>query len=64
MTANKLLKHIKIAFFVGTILNLISQFEAIIILNFGEINILKAIITFVVPFSVSIYSAATIGRQR
>lgn len=53
-------KHIKVALFVGTALNLINQFESIIHFN---IDISKAIITYCVPFLVSVYSAAKFSSK-
>lgn len=56
-------KHLIIAVVVGTLLNSINQFDILIGFDFGKINFLKIIITFIVPFSVSIYSAATINNE-
>ena len=52
-----LLRALKIAFVVGIILNLINQGELLIILAFDEINYYKFFLTFIVPFSVSMYTA-------
>jgi len=54
-----LLKAIKIALFVGIVLNLINQGEKIFILAFEDINYYKFFLTFIVPFSVSMYTAIT-----
>lgn len=54
-----LIKAIKIALIVGIILNLINQGEKIFILAFDEINYYKFFLTFIVPFSVSMYTAIT-----
>ena len=59
----KLSKHIRIALFVGIILNLINQFDPLVQLEFSKINFVKAFITFLVPFAVSVYSAATINNS-
>lgn len=56
-------RHIKIALFVGTILNFINQYENIIEMNYQKLNILHALITYCVPFLVSVYSAATFNNQ-
>ncbi len=56
-------RHIKIALFVGTILNLINQFDNITKLNFEHSNLFRALITYSVPFLVSVYSAATFNNQ-
>ncbi len=57
-----LTKHITIALIVGTILNLINQFDPLIHLQFQKIDYIKAVITYIVPFAVSVYSAATISK--
>ncbi|OIO19246.1 MAG: hypothetical protein COT22_02160 [Ignavibacteria bacterium CG08_land_8_20_14_0_20_37_9] len=54
------LQHLKIALVVGTILNFINQYGSIIQLSFSDFNYLRAALTYVVPFGVSVYSAATI----
>lgn len=54
-----LLKAIKIAFFVGIILNLINQGNAIISLEFEKLSIFKLLLTFLVPFCVSMYTAVS-----
>jgi len=58
-TKTLLLKAIKIALIVGIILNLINQGEKIFILAFEDINYYKFFLTFIVPFSVSMYTAIT-----
>jgi hypothetical protein len=58
----KLSRHIKIAMFVGTILNFINQYENIVRLEFYNLNISRALITYSVPFLVSVYSAATFNN--
>ena len=52
-----LLRAIKVAVVVGILLNLINQGEHIISLSFGSIHILKFILTFIVPYLVSTYTA-------
>ena len=59
----KLFKHIRIALFVGTILNLINQFDQITTFKFDEINYVKLVITYFVPFLVSVYAAATVNTS-
>ncbi|NCS87520.1 MAG: hypothetical protein COW71_06505 [Ignavibacteriales bacterium CG18_big_fil_WC_8_21_14_2_50_31_20] len=54
---NEIYIHLKVALFVGIILNLINQGENIINLNFDALNYFKVLLTFFVPFAVSIYSA-------
>ena len=55
--------HIVIALFVGSMLNLLNQFDAISNFNFVNLNVFKAVITYLIPFSVSVYSAATINQE-
>jgi len=54
-----LFKHLKTAIFVGAILNVINQANAVIDLEFDKLNYFKLVLTFFVPFAVSVYSAAT-----
>ncbi|MBW6480261.1 MAG: hypothetical protein K0B37_12610 [Bacteroidales bacterium] len=55
----KLFKHIKTALFVGIILNIINQQDLIWGFYWHELQISKMVMTFFVPFAVSVYSAAT-----
>lgn len=57
MKKEDLLRAIKIALVVGLILNIINQGEHLLTLSFEEINYYKFFITFLVPFSVSMYTA-------
>lgn len=50
-------RALKVAFFVGLILNIINQGEAILSLNTSGINFTKMILTFFVPFMVSEFTA-------
>lgn len=52
-------KALKIALVVGILLNIINQGDKLIILDFENINYIKFILTFFVPFSVSMYTAIT-----
>jgi hypothetical protein len=58
-----LFRHLKIALVVGTVLNLINQFNPIINLDYTQFNLIKGTITYLVPFLVSIYSAATFTNK-
>ena len=49
--------HLRTALFVGIILNLINQGDNILHFRFEVLNYFKIILTFFVPFAVSIYSA-------
>ncbi|GAB4133517.1 MAG: hypothetical protein Fur0015_06760 [Ignavibacteriales bacterium] len=51
-------RHIKTALFVGTILVIINHFDELINLDFTKFNIIKIVVTYCVPFMVSIYSSA------
>ena len=54
-----LLKSSKISIIVGTLLNLINQGEVIFSLDFENINYIKSLLTYVVPFLVSTYTAVS-----
>jgi len=46
-----------VAIIVGTALNLINQWESIIALDISSISFTKLLLTYIVPFSVTIYTA-------
>jgi len=54
--------HLRIMVVVGTLLNLINQYDFIVTFNWEGINQVKFLITYLVPFSVSVYSSATVNR--
>jgi len=49
-------KHLKTSLFVGTLLNLINQGEAILSLRWQDIVFFNLMLTFLVPFAVSVYA--------
>ena len=53
----------RVALVVGTALTLINQGDAILDLHFSTPMVVKALLTYCVPFSVAIYSALAIGRR-
>lgn len=53
-------RAIKVSLIVGTILNLINQGDAMMSLNLDSINILKLIFTYLVPYSVTTYTATAL----
>mgnify|MGYP005995709455 CR=1 FL=1 len=58
-----ILKSLKISLVVGTILNLINQGELIFALDFVNIDYIKSLLTYMVPFLVSTYTAISIKMQ-
>jgi hypothetical protein len=62
-TRGTIVTGIKVALIVGCILNLINQGELFIHAAWGEIQWPKVLLTFCVPFCVSVYSA-TVARLR
>lgn len=56
-------KAIKIAFVVGSMLNIINQGEHFIHLNFDQISYAKLVLTYFVPFFVSTYTAININMR-
>lgn len=55
-----LITGINVAIVVGVILNLINQGDAFIRFDLAHLNFTKFILTFFVPFGVSVYSSARI----
>jgi len=58
-----IIRAVKIAFIVGIILNIINQGDLIFSLRFEEINIFKALLTFIVPFCVSVFTAVSMKSK-
>lgn len=54
------LTALKVAIVVGTILNLINQWNPIIGLDFERISVFKLLLTYCVPYLVSTYSAVKV----
>ena len=52
-----MIKSSKIAIVVGTILNIINQGDVIFALDFANIDYIKSLLTYTVPFLVSTYTA-------
>lgn len=48
---------IKVTFVVGTILNLINQGDKLVQLNFEELALGKLLLTFMVPYLLSMYAS-------
>lgn len=58
-----LIKSLKIAIIVGTLLNIINQGELIFALDFLNIDYVKSLLTYTVPFLVSSYTALSIKMK-
>ena len=58
-----IIRALKLAIFVGIILNVINQGEYLIHLDFESINLFKMGLTFFVPFCVSSYTAVLIKMK-
>lgn len=53
-------RALKVSFIVGTALNLINQWGALTTIDFENINIMKLILTYLVPYSVTTYTATVL----
>ena len=58
-----MIKAVKISLIVGTLLNIINQGGYLINLDFDNINFFKIILTYLIPFFVSSYTAASIQMR-
>jgi len=56
-------RAIKISLVVGTTLNLINQGEILITGNFEELHLLKLFLTYLVPYSVTTYTATVMRLE-
>ena len=54
-----LLKAMKISLIVGTLLNIINQGVYLFNFDFQNLNLIKLILTYIIPFFVSSYTAAS-----
>jgi hypothetical protein len=57
------LRSLKVALFVGTILALINHYDAILSGTLGATGLLQILLTYAVPFSVSTFGTASHGVQ-
>ncbi|MDC0933342.1 nitrate/nitrite transporter NrtS [Arcobacteraceae bacterium] len=56
-------KSLKIALVVGTLLNIINQAEILLALDFVNIDYIKSLLTYMVPFMVSSYTAVSMKMK-
>lgn len=56
-------RALKVAFIVGSILNLINQGETVVNLDFANINVVKFFLTYAVPYSVTTYTAVALKLE-
>jgi predicted RNA-binding Zn-ribbon protein involved in translation (DUF1610 family) len=56
-------RAIKVALIVGTALNIINQGENFLMLHFEQLNILKLILTYFVPYAVTTYTATAMNLE-
>ncbi len=54
-----LLPALILSMVVGSLLNLINQYDIIVTLSWYQMNLSKVILTFLIPFFVSLYSATS-----
>ena len=57
------LSSLKVAVVVGTVLNLINQYQPLLALDFAKVAWGKFTLTYFVPFLVSLYSSAITTRK-
>jgi len=62
-SSNIISRAIKVSLIVGSALNLINQGDAILSLNPENINILKILLTYAVPYSVTTYTATAMKLE-
>lgn len=60
---NVVIKALKVSLIVGTVLNLINQGDALLAMAFDDINHFKAILTYLVPYSVTTYTATSMKLE-
>ena len=60
---DSLIRGLKVAILVGTLLNIINN-PGLISFSFSGLNIYRVFLTFLVPFSVSLYSSVLANRKK
>ena len=56
-------RAIKVSLIVGTALNLINQGENFLMLHFEQLHMLKIILTYIVPYTVTTYTATAMNLE-
>lgn len=56
-------RALKVTFIVGTILNLINQGEVLLHLNLENVNLSKLLLTYLVPYLVTTYTAVALKLE-
>jgi hypothetical protein len=64
MNKSHFTRAIFVSLFVGIILNLVNNYEPIMKLQFSIENTMRVIFTFLVPFSVSLYSSWRTSKDK
>ena len=57
-------KALKISLVFGTLLNIINQGDLLYALNFSKLNYAKLILTYLVPYTVTTYTAVSIKLEQ
>lgn len=57
------MRALKVSLIVGTILNIINQGDILIHLDFTHINLVKFFLTYIVPYSVTTYTAVSLKLE-
>ena len=60
VSSNVINRALKVSFVVGTALNLINQGDTLIALNIENVNIAKLLLTYLIPYSVTTYTATAL----
>jgi hypothetical protein len=57
-------RALKVSIFVGTVLSLINQYEAVLSFSFTRSQLIRIGMNYVVPFLVSLYSSVASSKER
>jgi len=60
LSSSVMQRAIKVSLIVGTTLNLINQGDTLLKLDIDDLNLLKFLLTYLVPYSVTTYTATTL----
>jgi hypothetical protein len=64
MTKKNVSTALLVAILVGSLLNLINSYDIFIERNFSTKNTIKIMLTYIIPFCVSLYSSVKATKQK
>jgi len=63
LVKHNILRAIRVSIIVGTILGLVNHFDMFLSGNYDPLRVVQILVTYLVPFFVSLFSSAMSGRH-